>query len=168
MQYAFFTAIATTVYFLESMAVRVLPLPFLRIGLANVIIVYLMMKKEFIFALTVNIMKTLIGGFISFTLLSPATVLSLCGGIGSMIVMWLLIVSGLKFSVLGVSVGGAVVHNVIQLYCVRWLLIQRDSVLKLMPVLIVIGIVTGLLTGIIADELRKRMDKDKECADNPV
>ncbi len=167
-QYAFFTAVATTVYFLESMAVRALPLPFLRIGLANVIIVYLLMRKDFILAFTVNILKTLIGGLISFTLLSPATVLSICGGIGSLIIMWLLLISRINFSIIGISIAGAVVHNVIQIFCVRWLIIQRDSVFYLLPVLIVIGIVTGFVTGIIAHELYIKLEGNKECEKLPV
>jgi heptaprenyl diphosphate synthase len=162
-RYAFFTALATTVYFLESMAVRILPLPFLRIGLANVVIVYLLMRREFAFAFVVNIMKTLLGGLISFTLLSPATLLSVCGGIGSLLVMWLLLVSPIKFSILGISMAGAVMHNIIQVFCVRWLIIPRDSVLYLLPVLMVIGLVTGLITGIIARELYLKLEGTGEC-----
>jgi heptaprenyl diphosphate synthase len=146
------------------MAVRLLPLPFLRIGLANVIIVYLLMKREFVMAFTVNIMKTLIGGFISFSLLSPATVISICGGIGSLLIMWLLLVSKLRFSILGISIAGAVVHNVIQILCVRWILIPRDSIYSLLPILLIVGIVTGLLTGVIANELYMKLEEDKECA----
>jgi len=162
MQYAFFTAVATTVYFLESMAVRVLPLPFLRIGLANVVVVYLLFEKEFLMALTVTVVKTLIGGLISFTLMSPATVLSLCGGVAALLVMKLLQVSTIRFSIVGISVAGAVVHNVIQILCVRWLIIPRDSIFKLLPVLMLIGIGTGIITGFIAYELQQNL-KGKEA-----
>lgn len=162
-QYAFFTAVATTVYFLESMAVRALPIPFLRIGLANAIILYLLIKKNFVFAFTVNILKTLIGGLISFTLLSPATILSICGGIGSLLVMWILLVSRIKFSIIGVSIAGAVTHNIIQIIFVRWLIIPRDSVLNLMPILMLIGIATGFVTGIIAHELCIKLEGNEEC-----
>lgn len=157
-RYAFFTAVATTVYFLESIAVRALPLPFLRIGLANVVIVYLLFEREAVLAFTVNILKTLIGGFASFTLISPATVLSLLGGIGALTIMWLLMQSRLGFSLIGISIAGAVTHNVVQLLCVRWILITRDSVLLLMPALMIAGIFTGLITGVIALQLRLRLD----------
>jgi heptaprenyl diphosphate synthase len=167
-RYAFFTAVAATVYFLESMAVRALPFPFLRIGLANVIVVYLLMRKEYIFAFTVNIMKTLIGGLISFTLLSPATVLSICGGIGSLLIMWLLMASRISFSIIGISIAGAVVHNIIQIYCVRWLIIQRDSVFYLLPILMLIGIATGFITGIIAHELYTKLEGQEACASQPA
>jgi heptaprenyl diphosphate synthase len=156
------------VYFLESMATRMLPLPFLRIGLANVIIVYLLMKRDFACAFTVNIMKTLLGGLASFTLLTPATLISLCGGIGSMLVMWLLLVSRIRFSIIGISIAGAVVHNIIQIYVVRWVVLQRDSVLKLLPVLMLIGIATGLVTGLIAHELYQRLEGNKECESKPA
>jgi heptaprenyl diphosphate synthase len=162
-QYAFFSAAATTVYFLESMVVRALPFPFLRIGLANAIILYLIMQREFIMAFTVNIAKTLIGGLISFTLMSPATLLSIGGGIGSFLIMILLIMSSIRFSILGISIGGAVTHNIIQILLVRWLIIPRDSILYLLPVLMLIGIVTGLITGIIAYELRIKLTGTDEC-----
>lgn len=168
MQYAFFTAVAATVYFLESMAVRMLPLPFLRIGLANVIIVYLLMKREFVFAFTVNIMKTVIGGLISFTLLSPATLISICGGVGSLLVMWLLLMSRIRFSIIGISIAGAVVHNIIQILVVRWVVIPKDSVLNLLPILMLIGIVTGFVTGIIAHELYEKLEGSKECEGKPA
>lgn len=163
MQYAFFTAVAATVYVLESMVVRTLPFPFLRIGLANVIIVYLLMRREFIFAFTVNIMKTLIGGLISFTLMSPATLLSISGGVTSLLVMCLLMASKIRFSILGISIAGAVVHNIVQILMVRWVLIQRDSVLYLMPVLMLLGIVTGFITGVIAYELYQKLEGNTEC-----
>ncbi len=162
-RYAFFTAVATTVYFLESMAVRALPLPFLRIGLANVVIVYLLFKRETFLAITVNILKTVIGGFISFTLMSPATVLSVCGGLASLLVMWALMNSRLGFSLIGISIAGAVTHNVVQLLCVRWILITRDSVFLLMPPLMIIGIATGILTGIIALQLNQRLEGNLVC-----
>lgn len=162
-RYAFFTAVATTVYFLESLAVRALPLPFLRIGLANVVIVYLLFRQETLLAITVNVLKTFIGGFISFTLMSPATVLSIAGGLGSVLVMWLLMHSRLGFSLIGISIAGAVTHNIIQLFCVRWILITRDSVFLLLPVLMVVGIVTGILTGIIALQLTSRLEGNLLC-----
>jgi len=167
-RYAFFTALATTIYWLESIAVRVFPFPFLRIGLANVVIVYLLMRGEVVFALTVNIMKTLLGGLASLTLMSPATLLSLCGGIGSLIIMWLLYILPIKFSILGISMAGAVVHNIIQVLCVRWLIIPKDSVLYLLPILMLLGLVTGLITGVIAYELSKTLEGTEECPEASI
>jgi heptaprenyl diphosphate synthase len=82
--------------------------------------------------------------------------------------MWLLLVSRIRFSILGISIAGAVVHNIIQIYVVRWVVLQRDSVLKLLPVLMLIGIVTGLITGLIANELYQRLEGNKECESKPA
>lgn len=142
---------------------RALPLPFLRIGLANVIIVYLLWQREFILGFTVNVLKTLFGGMLSLTLFNPATILSLAGGILSFIVMWLLLQSLLRFSIIGISVSGAVTHNVMQIFCVRWIIIQRDSVFQMLPLLIIIGVVTGIITGIFAMELQNRMEGSKDA-----
>jgi len=162
-QYAFFTAAATSVYFLEGMAVRVLPVPFLRIGLANVIILILLMKREFMMAFVVNITKTLIGGLLCFTLMSPTTLLSICGGLGAMLVMWLLLFSKINFSVLGISIAGAVMHNIIQVLLVRLIIIPRDSIMYLLPVMMLVGLVTGLVTGIIAFEVIQKLQDKEKC-----
>ncbi len=134
-----------------------MPLPFLRIGLANVVILYLLMEREFVMALVVSVAKTVLGGLASLTLLSPATLLSLAGGTGALVMMWLMLVSGMRFSILGVSMVGAVMHNIMQVLLVRWLIIPKDSVYFLIPLLGLIGLVMGLVTGIITYELRQRL-----------
>ncbi len=143
-------------------------MPFLRIGLANVVVVYLLMQKEYVMALVVTTAKTLIGGLASLTLMSPATLLSLGGGIGSLFVMWLLFVSPFRFSTFGISIAGAVMHNVIQIFFVRWLIIPRDSIYYLLPILMLVGIGTGFITGLITFELNQRMQGMGEWAKQSI
>ncbi len=155
---AFFSAVAAAIYFAESMAMRAFPIPFLRLGLANVIILLLLVRKKLLMALIVNIVKTLIGGFAAYTLLSPATLISICGGITALLTMWIMIISGFGFSILGLSIGGAVMHNITQIFVVRWILIRMDSVYRLIPLLMIIGIITGIVTGVITAEINKRLE----------
>ena len=164
--YAFFTAVATTIYAIESLAVRALPLPFLRIGLANAVVLYILWQHDYVMALFVTIAKTIIGGTLSFTLLSPATVLSLLGGAGAYVIMWLLLISRMQFSIIGISIAGAVLHNIIQTLGVRWFIIPRDAIYNLLPLLMLIGIVTGLITGIAAFELTRHL-RMKTLAETP-
>ena len=60
------------------------------------------------------------------------------------------------FSVLGVSIGGGVMHNVGQL-AVAMFVVQTFSVSYYVPVLLVAGLLTGLVIGIAADAMLRRM-----------
>lgn len=68
---AFLTATACSVQIAENLIMRLLPLPFIRIGLSNVVILYLIQRKQVLNAVIVNVTKSLVGGIVTFTLLSP-------------------------------------------------------------------------------------------------
>jgi len=54
LQLAFLTAAASSIHIVESLIMRVLPLPFLRIGLSNVVVLYLIYKNQTWEAIVVN------------------------------------------------------------------------------------------------------------------
>ena len=60
------------------------------------------------------------------------------------------------FSVLGVSIGGGVMHNVGQL-AVAMFVVQTFSVSYYVPVLLVAGLLTVLVFGFAADAMLRRM-----------
>lgn len=142
-QLALLTAAAASIQIVENLVMRILPLPFIRIGLSNVVILYLIWKGRPFSALTVNIAKSLLGGLATFTLLSPGTLLSLCGGLAAILVMlsakWL----RMGLSLFGISILGAIAHNLAQLVLVRFLLISSDRVFMLTPILISIALLSG-------------------------
>ncbi|MBN2461685.1 MAG: Gx transporter family protein [Candidatus Cloacimonetes bacterium] len=144
---AFLTAFASTIYMVETFIPK--PLPFLRLGLANIVVLITLLLGQLRAALLVALGKSVIGGFITGTLLSPTTLLSLGGSISSILVMFLIIHADLGMSIIGVSIGGAVVHNLVQLSIVRVLLIPQDRIFYLTPLLLIMGIVTGAFTGFI-------------------
>ncbi len=140
---ALLTAAAASIQIVENLVMRLMPLPFIRIGLSNVIILYLIWKNKPLSALSVNIAKSVLGGLATFTLLSPATLLSLGGGLAAIIIMlsakWL----RLGLSLFGISILGAIAHNLAQLLFVRWILITSDKVFMLTPILISIALLSG-------------------------
>ncbi|MDD4309444.1 MAG: Gx transporter family protein [Candidatus Cloacimonetes bacterium] len=142
---AFLTAAAASVYILESLFMRTLPFPFLRVGFSNIVILYLIYKNQAFNSIIVNVSKTLIGGLVTLTLLSPSTILSLAGGFAAIIAMLLARWLKLGLSIYGVSVIGAIAHNLIQLVLVHRILIQSDSVFMLTPYLISIGLLSGCI-----------------------
>jgi len=151
------TAFSLSVYILEAMIPK--PLPFFRLGLANIMILVLLWDGANWEAFTVGIAKTILGGLFLGTLLSPGTLISLCGTIVAILLMQIVIHSPISFSLRGVSVIGALAHNFMQLLVVRLIVVPYNKIFYLTPVLIIVGIGTGILTGIIAGIFIKKIDR---------
>lgn len=145
---ALFTAAAASVYILESFIPK--PLPFMKIGLANIIPLILIISHNYREALLVIIAKIILGGLITGALFSPNTLLSLGGGLSAFLVMTLLFLLPVNFSIIGISIAGAVTHNLGQLMLVRLLLIKEIEIFYLTPLLIIMGMITGAITGYLA------------------
>jgi heptaprenyl diphosphate synthase len=145
----FFTAFAVMVYILETFIPK--PLPFLKIGLANIVVLMLLTSGYPWSALLVAICKTLFGGLLSGTFLSPGTLLSLGGSLLAFVAMVIADQEIFGFSIIGISICGAVAHNFGQLLVARLIVIQQDSIFYLTPFMILVGIATGLVIGYITD-----------------
>ncbi len=102
---------------IESLIMRFLPMSFLRLGLSNIIILHLVTERQYKHAFVVNIAKSLIGGFFTYTLISPATMLSISGGIAALLIMIAAQSTKLGFSIYGISIAGAVLHNSLNWRC---------------------------------------------------
>ena len=121
-------------------------IPGVKLGLANTVLlyaVYLMGAKS---AMLLMLAKVVLSGFL-FAGLS-GMLYSLAGGLLSLCVMLLL--SRLKdVGIIGVSVGGAVSHNIGQI-AVACMVVESRAVLCYLPVLMISAVITGTLTGIAA------------------
>lgn len=153
---AFITAFALTIYIAEMFIPK--PLPFIKLGLSNVVIVYMIYSGLSIEALVVTLAKTIVGGFISGTIFSPTTLMSFSGGIFSYLVMLAFYHSKLSFSIIGISILGSISHNLGQLMTVKLFIIKDTKLLYLFPVMLVLGIATGLITGYFAHLMLKQID----------
>jgi heptaprenyl diphosphate synthase len=126
------------------------PIPFMppsmRIGLANVVVMYAVMfigSKE---AFALNILKS---GFVFLTRGYVAAVLSLCGGLLSICAMVLLIaIFKQKVSIVILSVGSAIAHNVGQFLAIS-IIMGTWALLYYLPVLLVFGTALGVITGLV-------------------
>src|SRR5690625_132276 len=145
-----------------SLLERAIPFPFAiapgaKLGLANVITciaLYTLSTKDTVKIITIRlILATLLGGTISTFMYSAA------GALLSFIGMWS--VKGLgpsRVSLIGVSVTGAVLHNLGQLFIASWIA-QTWTVLLYLPVLSFIGILSGIAIGIFANYLLTNVEK---------
>lgn len=146
---ALLTAIAASINVIESWIMRLFPIPFLRIGLSNGVVLYLVCKHQFRNALIVTMAKVLLGGLVTFTLLSPSTLLAVGGGISALLCMHLAYRGKLGFSIFGISIIGAITHNLAQLILVRYVIIKSSRVFMLTPMLILIALISGSIVAYI-------------------
>lgn len=154
---AFLTATASVIYIVESLIFRMLPLPFLRLGLSNIVVLYLIWHKKIFSAIIVNLAKSIVGGIATFTLLSPTVILSLGGGFIAVLIMSLGLLVRPRFSLIGISILGAVAHNLTQLILARYIIITNDSLFVLTPILILFGLISGIITAYISYYLEEKI-----------
>ena len=65
---AVFSALASMLQLLEIFII--IPIPFVKIGLANAITLYFLKKKEYVSAFFINMIRIFVGGFFSAKLFS--------------------------------------------------------------------------------------------------
>ncbi|HCM16395.1 MAG: Gx transporter family protein [Candidatus Cloacimonadales bacterium] len=153
----FLTATASVVYIVENLILRALPIPFLRLGLANIVMLFLVWHRKVWQAYLVTIAKTIVGGLATFSLMSPAMLLSLGGGIVAVSCMALGLFIRPKLSITGISILGAVSHNLAQLLLARWVIIAQDSLFVLTPILILFGLFSGVITAYLCYYIEERI-----------
>lgn len=149
-------ALAFTFSYLESLIPFNFGIPGVKLGLANLVVVvalYVMKPGE---AFSIAIIRIFLAGLTFGNVYSLAY--SLCGGILSFIVMWL--VKRTKLSVIGVSMMGGICHNIGQII-VAAIVMETVRIVYYLPVLIGAGLLTGLLLGVISNLIINRLEKIK-------
>ena len=148
-----FTALALIFSYVETLIPIHIGIPGVKLGLANLIVVIALYRMGVREAYVLSVVRVILAGFLFGNLF--AVLYSLAGGLLSLTVMVFLKKTE-KFSVLGVSMAGAVFHNIGQLIMAA-IVLESLSITYYLPVLMISGIVTGLLIGIVANEMLKRV-----------
>lgn len=148
-----FTALALIFSYVESLIPIHFGVPGIKLGLANLLIVIFLYKRNAKEALLLSVIRIVLSGFLFANLFS--ILYSLAGGILSLAVMDYLKKRG-TFSVVGISIAGGVAHNLGQLV-VAMLVVETYRVGYYFPVLLIAGVLTGMLIGIVAAEILKRL-----------
>lgn len=138
----------------------IMPLPYIapgvKLGLANIISLIALIYFGFKSALLVVVLRTFMAAFLSGRLYS--FFYSGAGALLSILIMGLFYCQFKKyFSVQGISILGAVAHNLGQIF-VASILIETVSVFSYLPVLMVSGVITGYFIGFTVNLLRKVLD----------
>lgn len=151
-----FTALTLILSFAEALLPPVFTYaPGIKIGLPNIIIIFLLYRFSIKSAAAVSLVRILITAMLFGSALSLAY--SLAGAALSLIVMWLLKRINV-FSVPAVSIVGAIIHNLAQI-CVAVALMGTAQLFYYLPILLLSGLISGVLVGILAAYLIKVMKK---------
>lgn len=149
------TALALIFGFLEHLVSLDYIAPGIKLGLANSIVLILIYLKQYNSAILVNLTRILLS-----TLLFSGPIAALFAVSGASISMFasFLLLKAKHLSVVGISIVGAVCHNLGQIL-VAFFVMGTASVLYYIPVLSLCGAVSGLLTGTVTNLILKHLKK---------
>ncbi len=145
----FLLALSMILSYIESILPLSIGIPGIKLGLPNLIVVillYLYGEKE---ALSVNILRIVLTGFMFGNLF--AILYALAGALFSFTVMLIMKKTDI-FSVAGVSIGGGVFHNMGQLI-VAMFVVETYAPIFYLPMLLAAGVATGFIIGVVSMRL---------------
>ena len=157
------SALALALSFLESLIPFQPGLPGVKLGLANLVIVFALYRMNVHSALLINTVRISLAGLLFSGLFG--LLYSAAGAAASLAAMALLLQINRKreqagksilFSIFGVSMTGGVFHNLGQLL-VAILFLSSLNLIYYLPVMIISGIVMGLINGMIARLLLQKI-----------
>ena len=143
---AILAALAMILSYVEAMVPMPVPIPGIKLGLANLVILLAIYRLGFKYALAINCIRIFVTGLLFTGVFG--ILYSLAGGLLSLLVMYLLYRTGI-FSMVGVSMAGGVEHNLGQLLT-ACLIMSNIRLMSYFAVLLFAGIGSGILMGIVA------------------
>ena len=141
--------------YIESFIVIPGLLPGMKLGLANCVILFVLMGYGLESAALVSLVRIIAVNSLFGNM--TAAVFSLVGAALSILVMSLLKKSG-RFSMVGISLAGGVAHNLGQVL-VAMIIFENVGMFCYFPALIVTGIAAGVFVGILAGLVYAKVQK---------
>jgi len=152
---AMLVALTLILGWLENLIPLPLPVPGLKLGLSNIVLLFALYTRGaksslLLLAAKVTLSSLLFAGFSAFAY-------ALTGGLFALGGMTLL-KNRKGFSLIGVSVAGAVLHNIGQV-AAAVVLLGTVQIVRLLSVLLVAGVATGALTGFAASLVLSALER---------
>ena len=151
---AFLTTVALMLSYIESLIPFFAGIPGMKLGLPNLAVVFILWHYEWRDAILVNVLGIILSGLLFGNLFS--ILFSISGAVVSFIFMCLFKKCG--FSIYGVSMAGAVFHNIGQIFTAVFL-VKTVAVGMYAPILMITGLVTGYFIAVIARLLMIHLPK---------
>ena len=153
---ALFIALAVSLHILESLLPS--PVPWLRLGLANIMTLSALYLYGGRAAWTVSLARVGIGALLLGRLFSPGFWLALTGAIVATSVMIIMHQICRRYlSPVGISAAGAAGHALGQVLAARLLIIQHEAIWQIAPLFLFFTVFSGVLTGWLATVLLQRL-----------
>ena len=148
-------ALSMILSYVESLIPAFVAVPGVKVGLANIVVVFALYTLGPGEALTVSLIRVVLSSLLFGSVLSLSY--SFAGALLSLLVM-----IGMKktkiFGETAVSVTGGVTHNAAQI-AVASLVLETDVLVYYLPVLVLSGTISGAVIGIVASMVMKRLEK---------
>lgn len=151
--YALIISVAMILSYVESLIPAFVPIPGVKLGLANIATVFALYKLDTKAAVIISVIRITLSSLLFSGLFS--IIYSVSGAFLSLLTMHILIKSK-KFSPVGVSVSGAVCHNLGQVITAA-LIMQTSKLMYYFAALLLSGIISGTVIGIAAGLIIQRI-----------
>lgn len=148
-------AIAMVLSFVESQIPALIAVPGVKLGLANIAVIFTLFVLGTPDAMLVSLVRVLLVSLLFGN--AVGWLYSVSGAVLSLLIMLLLRKTGL-FSTVGISIAGGVSHNIGQVLAAM-LVLRTEGVLFYLPPLLIFGAISGALIGICASILINRLGK---------
>lgn len=148
---------AILISLLEFFVFIPLPIPGIKLGLANIITLLAIASLSFRHVISIVVIRCLVVAVLTRGILTLA--FSLTGGILSALLMAIMYKKFAHlFSIKGISIAGALVHNSAQITVAAFIL-GEVVIFYYLPILLVSAVITGYITGSIGERVIYEMEK---------
>ena len=150
-------ALAMIMSYIEALVPLSFAVPGIKMGLAIIVIIFVLYKIGTKEAILVSLIRVILVSLLFSNVMAMAY--SIAGAVLSLSVMWVLKKTD-KFSFVGVSIAGGIMHNVGQII-MAVILLGTEQIALYLPVLIITGTATGVVIGIVSGLVINRFRKIK-------
>jgi len=127
------------------------PLPWIKVGIANIVTLTALYYYGIKEALVVAAFRIVIGALLRGMLFNPLFLISISGGMSAAIGMSLMYkYFKNRFSIIGVSIWGALIFNIMQIIVANLVFVKKMEIYYLLPVGIIFSVVFGFITGLVS------------------
>ncbi len=139
-------ALAMIMSYIEVLVPLSFAVPGIKMGLANIVIIFVLYKIGIKEAVIVSLIRVFLVSMLFSGIMAMAY--SISGAVLSLSVMWILKKTD-KFSFVGVSIAGGIMHNIGQII-MAMIILGTEQIAIYLPVLIITGTATGVVIGIVS------------------
>ncbi|MEG6584541.1 Gx transporter family protein [Dendrosporobacter sp. 1207_IL3150] len=153
-----FVAAASILHVIEASIPLPLPIPGVKLGLANIVSLFTLIVYGWRDALLVTTVRVFIGSLFSGTMFGPSFIMSLSGGVFCVLIMAVVYHKWSNiYSYIGISISGAVAHNIAQLISASFF-IDSIGIFWYLPYLLILSVPTGMAVGMTTCFLKHKLE----------